>query len=625
MKKTLMNLAILSFLVSFNATAGETLRKEPPIDVKIDLIKVKKDMVSVTMMTPMFSTSTATFHIPKTVPGTYSEDHYGRYIENLKAFDANGKSLTVTKRDKNTFVIQDATTLQKITYLVNDTYDTETGDGFGGKDIFSPAGTNISAGKNFMLNTHGFIGYFKGYEQKAYKLTVFHPKTLEGVSAMTDMDPSKTMDVFEMPSYAHLVEMPIMYSKPNYTSFMIDDMEIIISVYSPTGKYKVAQFAPNMEKMMRAQKNFLGTINSTKKYAILIYLSSSKGKDAKGAGALEHPTSTTVVMPEETDLASLEESFKDIVSHEFFHIVTPLTVHSEQIHYFDFNNPEMSEHLWMYEGVTEYFANLFQITEGLIDEDQFFKRMSEKIANSYQMDDSMSFTTMSKNVFDPYYKEQYTNVYQKGALIAMCIDILIRENSNGKKGILNLMNDLSTIYGSSRPFKDEELFAKIAELTYPEVAAFLDKYVAGDTPIPYEFYFSKMGVVKTTIEAPGNPFVKGILSGVDVRPYISADQSTKELFVLPDLNVFMVALKMEANDIIQEINGKKYNFDNIYDMLGDSFSWKDGDAITIKVKRAGKSITLKGTVVLPKEPVDGYASSDDASKQKIRTAWLKGK
>ncbi len=625
MKKTLMNLAILSFLVSFNATAGVTLRKEAPIDVKIDLIKVKKDMVSVTMMTPMFSTPTATFHIPKTVPGTYSEDHYGRYIENLKAFDANGKSLTVSKTDKNTFVIQDATTLKKITYLVNDTYDTETGDGFGGKDIFSPAGTNISAGKNFMLNTHGFIGYFKGYEQKPYKLSVSHPKTLEGVSAMNDMDPSKTMDVFEMPSYAHLVEMPIMYSKPNYTSFMIDDMEIIISVYSPTGKYKVAQFAPNMEKMMRAQKNFLGTINSTKKYAILIYLSNSKAKDAKGAGALEHPTSTTVVMPEETDLASLEESFKDIVSHEFFHIVTPLTVHSEQIHYFDFNNPEMSEHLWMYEGVTEYFANLFQITEGLIDEDQFFKRMSEKIANSYQMDDSMSFTTMSKNVFDPYYKEQYTNVYQKGALIAMCIDILIRENSNGKRGILNLMNDLSTIYGSSRPFKDEELFAKIAELTYPEVAAFLDKYVAGDTPIPYEFYFSKMGVVKTTIQAPGNPFVKGILSGVDVRPYISADQSTKELFVLPDLNVFMVALGMEANDIIQEINGKKYNFDNIYDMIGESFSWKDGDAITIKVKRAGKSITLKGTVVLPKEPVDGYASTDDASKQKIRTAWLKGK
>lgn len=60
-------------------------------------------------------------------------------------------------------------------------------------------------------------------------------------------------------------------------------------------------------------------------------------------------------------------------------------------------------------------------------------------------------------------------------------------------------------------------------------------------------------------------------------------------------------------------------------MIGDSFSWKDGDLITFKVKRAGKSITLKGNVVLPKEPTDGYASSDDNSKKSIRDAWLRGK
>jgi hypothetical protein len=33
----------------------------------------------------------------KTVPGTYSEDNYGRYIEDLKAYDAKGTLLTVKK------------------------------------------------------------------------------------------------------------------------------------------------------------------------------------------------------------------------------------------------------------------------------------------------------------------------------------------------------------------------------------------------------------------------------------------------------------------------------------------------------------------------------------------------
>jgi hypothetical protein len=36
--------------------------------------------------------------------------------------------------------------------------------------------------------------------------------------------------------YAELVENPIMYSKPDYTTFTVDGMEILISVYSPSGK-----------------------------------------------------------------------------------------------------------------------------------------------------------------------------------------------------------------------------------------------------------------------------------------------------------------------------------------------------------------------------------------------------
>lgn len=604
--------------------AGFKKAPSQSVDVTIDLVKVKNDKVLVTINTPSFSSSTATFMIPKTVPGTYSEDDYGRYIEQLTAFDANGGKLTVSKEDPNTYTIQDASKLKKITYLVNDTYDTETGDGFGKSDIFSPAGTNILAGKQYMLNTHGFVGYFKGQEQTPYKLTVLHSKKIEGVSAMVDSNPSATADLFEMPSYAKLVEMPLMYCKPNYSSFTIDGMEIIISIYSPTGKYPVAKLAPAMEKVMRAQKHFLGSFNSTKKYAVLIYLTNDdpKANDAKGMGALEHPTSTTVVMPESMEQEMLEEQLKDVVSHEFFHIVTPLTIHAEQIHNFDFNAPEMSEHLWMYEGVTEYFANLFQITEGLINEDEFYERMAEKIANSYQMNDSMSFTTMSKNVLEPMFKDQYLNVYQKGALIAMCVDMIIREESAGTKGILHLMQDLSKEYGAGRAFKDDELFAKITSLTYPEVGAFLEKYVAGDTPIPYDEFFANMGVVKTKIQKSGNPFLKGIYSGEFV-PYVSINPN-KEIFVLPEENIFMKTLGIEAGDVIQEINGKKYSYDNINSLIETSFAWEDGDAISLKVKRGEKVIPLKGVVALPKEEADGYTSSDDNSKKTIREAWLKG-
>jgi len=76
---------------------------------------------------------------------------------------------------------------------------------------------------------------------------------------------------------------------------------------------------------------------------------------------------------------------------------------------------------------TEYFANLFQINQGLITADEFYQRMASKIANSANLNDTMPFTEMSANVLVSPYKEQYLNVYEKGALIGMCIDIIIRE------------------------------------------------------------------------------------------------------------------------------------------------------------------------------------------------------
>jgi len=619
MKKIILTLAVASFL--FSCKSGTNSSKKNDVDVTIDLINVKDDKVMVSIQAPTFTSETATFNIPKIVPGTYSDDDYGKYIENLQAFDTKGNPLKVAKLDVNSYSISDATKLSKVTYLVNDTYDIEKGGGFGNStDVFSPAGTNIDAGKNFMLNTHGFIGYFTTKEEIPYKLTVNHPASLLGVSAMNDLDKSETADVFMASKYATLVEMPIMYSKPDFTSFMVDDMEIIISVYSPSGKYKAEEITPYMENMMRAQKKFLGKFNATKKYAILLYLSSMTPTDAKGFGALEHPTSTTVVMPEIMELEALQEQLKDVVSHEFFHIVTPLTVHSNEIQYFDFNKPQMSEHLWMYEGVTEYFANLFQVNQGLIEEDDFYGRMADKIAQASQLNDKMSFTKMSKNVLEEPYKDQYINVYQKGALIAMCLDIQIREKSNGQKGILQLMQDLSNEYGTKKAFKDDELFAKITELTYPEVGAFLNKYVAGETPIPYAEYFAKMGVTEAKREVNGNPFLVG-----GNQPIISYNPETKEFFYLPEIeiNAFMKELGLKNNDIILEINDTKCSIENINQTVIGAFNWKDGDAITMKIKRDGKVMDIKGKINMPKETKEGFMATDD-SKKALREAWLKG-
>lgn len=619
MKKTLLTVAFATLLLSCKSTIATATKTAPEVKVAINLTEVKDDKVQVTVYAPKITTDQVTYSIPKIIPGTYSNDNYGRFIDNLQAYDAKGNLLLVKKSDDNTWSIDNAKKLNKITYLVNDTFDTEKGSEFGQGDVFSPAGTNIEAGVNYMVNMHGFVGYFQNKEELPYRVTITHPETIWGATSMIDLDSKNTSDEFFSSRYAELVENPVMYAKPDFTSFTVDGMEITIAVYSPNGKITAESITPEMKKMMIAQKNFLGKINANKKYTVLLYLSSMKPDDAKGFGALEHPTSTTVVMPETIPLTMLQEQMKDVVSHEFFHIVTPLTIHSKEIQYFDFNNPKMSEHLWLYEGVTEYFANLFQINQGLITEEEFYSRIAEKIEQANGMNDTMPFTTMSANVLQEPYKTQYLNVYQKGALIGLCIDLIIREKSEGKRGILDLMQKLAAEYGVTKAFDDKELFDKIVSLTYPEVGDFLNTYVAGPTPIPYSNFLAKVGVAPSITKAPGNVFVKG------QNPYVNINPQTGEIFVLPniELNEFFNTLALKGGDILLTINNEPFNKETIFEIVTKSEQWKENDPITLKIKRAGKETIITGKIALPYVDKESL-KANDALKNTLKEAWLKG-
>ena len=489
------------------------------IETTIDLVNVTDDKVMVSINPGAFTKDEVSFYIPKTVPGTYSADNYGKYVEGLKAFDYDGKEIAVTKADENTWNITAAKTLDRISYYVNDTYDTE---GEQEEAVFSPAGTNILKGENYMLNLHGFVGYFDGLKEVPYKLNIKAPEDLSATTSLKKSTDPNTADanIFLADRYFDVIDNPILYTKSNSESFKIKDITVTISVYSPNSVYSASDLKDRMEKMMGAQKSFLGEIDGTKEYNILLYLSTLEDTDASGFGALEHHTSTVVVLPEQMPKEQLEQAMVDVVSHEFFHIVTPLNVHSEEIQFFDFNDPKMSQHLWMYEGTTEYFANLFQIQQGLIDEAEFYNRIMGKISNSKSFDDAMSFTTMSENILADPYKDNYANVYEKGALINMALDITLRELSNGEKGVLWLMKELSKKYGNNTPFEDSKLIDEIVDMTYPEVGTFFNTHVIGDTPIDYNKYLSKTGLTTSTNREQSGYFLRGEV------PYIDVDQSS---------------------------------------------------------------------------------------------------
>jgi predicted metalloprotease with PDZ domain len=181
------------------------------------------------------------------------------------------------------------------------------------------------------------------------------------------------------------------------------------------------------------------------------------------------------------------------------------------------------------------------------------------------------------------------------------------------------MQKLTNEYGSKKPFTDDELFAKITQLTYPEVGEFLSKYVEGTTPIPYDYYFEKVGVSKGKNKKAANPFLNG------KEPVITINQSTKEIMIRPSVTLgnCLTKIGLQSDDTILAVNGVNYSLDNVYEMMSSVQDWKEGQIISIKIKRNGKEQTLSGAAQITYNETEGYQVTNP-NKQTLNSAWLKG-
>lgn len=619
MRKLVITIITVSFLGSCaNSKIGA--RKNSTIEVGIDLNKVVDDRVQVVVNPQKIKSDSIIYQMPAIVPGTYGISDYGKFISDFKAFDYDGNELKVDKLDTNSWQINNAKKMDKVSYWVDDTFDTKEKH-----NVYVMAGTNIEEGKNFFLNLPGFVGYFKERKESPYSLTIKHPENLYETSSLVKVKTevvNKTQDVFKANRYDEISDNPIMYAPLNNVNFTVGGIDVNLAIYSPNNTHSAKDIEEALKTMMQAQTNFLKDFKTTKEYNVLVYLFDPKVYNFRGFGALEHLSSTTVVYPETYSKERLSRGMVNgTVSHEFFHIVTPLSVHSEEIHSFDFNKPKMSKHLWMYEGITEYFANLFQVNQGLITEQEFLNSMKSKINRSLRYDDTMSFTEMSKNILEDKYAKNYGNVYQKGALIGMTLDIILREESKGLYGVRNLMKDLSDKYGATKPFKDDEILDEIISMTYPCVGEFFKNHLTGNTPIDYNLYLNKAGVQKK-IEA----FKSSYLIDSRNQLFITAN-SKREIVFTKRTNTGLNTLGIKAGDVLKSFNDEEVNLQNARQIIGKSVHLKEGDAITINIVRDGKTLKIEGKVENVTATREVFAIEDlpaDNEKSKLRAAWLKG-
>ena len=186
-------------------------------------------------------------------------------------------------------------------------------------------------------------------------------------------------------------------------------------------------------------------------------------------------------------------------------------------------------------------------------------------------------------------------------MIAVYSDIEIGAKSNGKRRIFDLMKKFSK-GPIKKAFDDSELFAKITALTYPEIAAFLSKYVSASTTIAYNNYFAKMGVSKTTIALAGNLFIK------KKAPLITKNPDTKEISFIPHtpLQTFLTTIGVQSGYVLFSINNICTNLGNINDLIMCSTALTEDEEVSFTIKRNGVEKEYGAKAILPKEIIPGY-------------------
>lgn len=451
------------------------------IKFHINLNDRSNDTFKVKVTVPKLTDENNIFQFASTAPGTYQIMDIGRFVRSFIALDKKGRLLKTINVSTNQYKLLEPKKVYTIIYEIAETYDT-----FVDKlPIYPMAGTSIEDNHS-LINGQAVFGYIKGMQSMSMNIKIDSPQDwIAGTALKLNEDGSYTAN-----SYDHVVDSPILLGNLTKASTNVEGTVVDIYTYSEKGMVKSSQVLASMEGMLKSASKFLGGL-PVDRYTFLIHLEQNT---LSPKGAWEHSYSSEYTLGEKP-WDEMEKGFKDIAAHEFFHVVTPLNIHSEVIQEFNFIKPVASRHLWLYEGTTEWASHMMLMRSGEKSLEDYFKTLRRKsyVSKNY-FDIDLSILDLSLNSFKSDAQKQYGNIYMKGALIAGLLDIKLLELSNGERGLIDVINELAKKYGPNKPFNDATFFDEFVAFTYPEIAEFMDLYVKKATALPLSEYYQKIGV-----------------------------------------------------------------------------------------------------------------------------------
>ena len=467
--------------------------------------------------------------MPAWIPGSYLIRDFSRNIETLAAFC--GKSpIEAVQLDSHTWAIEGcdkALTVEIVIYAWDASVRTAHFD-----DTHC-----FLNGTSLFLMPHGL-------EDCECALTISHPPHTRDWQAYTSMPACKVygkkqkntkekksmapIGSFMTPDYDALIDHPVEMGTPKVIRFKACsvDHEFVITGHYPN--LDLERIATDTQKICESQIALFEPqtrrapfLDCAQKYVFMLMVTHN------GYGGLEHRASTALMFARR-DLPVIGQKsapdgytdFLGLVSHEYFHTWHVKRIKPAEFVPYQLARPAHTRLLWVFEGFTSYYDDLMLLRSGVIDVPAYLKQICKGINQVHQGEGrfKQSLAQSSFDAWTKYYKQDenapnaIVSYYTKGALVAMGLDLIIRERSEQTRSLDDVMRALWVRFGrdfySHTPsgLQESELAPLIKDVTGVDVSDEIQKWVYHAEDVPLQALLARAGysmIWHSTDEIPG--------------------------------------------------------------------------------------------------------------------------
>lgn len=332
---------------------------------------------------------------------------------------------------------------------------------------------------------------------------------LEAVQAQIDKPQIYTL---QADSYHELIDHPFEIAEQDSFDFIIQDNshQTLSHHFYLSGKHSanMGRLQQDVTQICQTYLDWLGDAP----FNDYTFMTFASGQDY---GGLEHINSTSLITPRR-DLPNADEPkvpssdyqrFLGLCSHEYFHAWWVKTVRPDVMLEVDLRREAFTPLLWVFEGFTSYIDDFMLQASGVIDKASYLKLLAEQI-NRYYQTPGRTHQSVAESSFDAWIKlyrndENTGNAgisyYNKGALVALCLDLTLLTKSAGRYRLFDVVKefysqakqndnkrigissaDMGAVIGQFMPLADWEEFER--------------RYVNGVEELPLETLLAENGI-----------------------------------------------------------------------------------------------------------------------------------